>query len=165
MRAAHQSLAVRIVVSLAILVILVAGQAQNTSDDHLSPAFSQAAMSALANIHLWKEKARNDARTGIPNAQYGPVLRTKAYGSVRQAQFVAKTTGDHSADVALEKHFSNVKAWVDGLVQARKNLNATQSLDPDSVDENPDLQKINECEKAFNAMLGVGTYADMAACQ
>lgn len=165
MSAVHQSLTLRIALSVAILVVLVAGQAQNTSDNHLSPGFSQAAVSALANIHLWKEKARNDARTGMPNAQYGPVLRTKAYESLRQAQVIAKTKGDQSAEAALEKLFSNVKVWVDGLLEARKNLSATQSLDPDSVDENPDLQKINECEKGFNAMLGAGVYADIAACQ
>jgi hypothetical protein len=152
--------------ALASMYVHAAQGASNSSDTRLSANYSKAAMTALADIHNWKERARAYARTGIPGAAGTERdLRAKAYESVRQSQFVAQTPGDHSADAALQKQFSNVKTWVDSLIEARKNMSATSSLSPDEVDQNPDLQKADECEKAFNAMLGTGSYTDLPACR
>jgi hypothetical protein len=77
----------------------------------------------------------------------------------------ATTQGDQQAGDMLQKHFSDVDAWVGKLIEARKNMDATNAVDPNSVDQDPDLVRIKTCEKAFNTMLGNGTFASIAECQ
>jgi hypothetical protein len=142
------------------------GQAGDNSSDKLSPAFSQAAVGALADIYRWKESARAAAKSDVvPDLNPARPLKTSAYEHVRRAQISATTQGDQQAATMLEKNFSDVNAWVDKLIDARKNMDATNVVEPGSVDQDPDLVRINTCEKAFNAMLGNGTFAPIAECQ
>jgi len=149
-----------------VLTLPLCGQVNDESSDKLSPAFSQAAMKALADIYRWKETAQAAAKSALqPNMTPGRPLKSAAYEHVHQAQTSATTQGDQQAGAMLQKHFLDVNAWVDKLIEARKNLNATNVVDPNSVDQDPDLVKLNACEKAFNAMLGKGTFAPVAECQ
>jgi hypothetical protein len=143
------------------------GQASDNSADKLSPAFSQAAMGALADIYRWRENAQSAAKSDVaPNLPpAGRPMKSLAYEHLRQAQMSATTQGDQQAGDMLQKHFSDVDAWVSKLIEARKNMDATNAVDPNSVDQDPDLVRIKTCEKAFNAMLGKGTFAPIAECQ
>src|SRR5215469_276482 len=105
------------------LTLPLCGQVDDTSSDKLSPAFSQAAMSALADIYRWKETAQAAAKAALqPNLTPGRPLKSSAYEHLRQAQMSANTPGDQQAGAMLQKHFSDVNAWVDKLIEARKNL-------------------------------------------
>jgi hypothetical protein len=159
-------IALLLVLSIAIAWALpLLGQASEKDSDKLSPAFSQAAMGALADVYRWKEKVQADAKSPVSNPQSGKYLKSTAYEHLRQAQMAAKTHGDQEAGTMLQKHFSDVNAWLNKLIEARKNLDATAAVDPGSLNENPDLVKLNDCEKAFNAMLGDGTLALIDSCQ
>jgi hypothetical protein len=141
-----------------------AAQEATPSSSKLSPSFSRAAMSALAQIHRWKERTRNDAKSTVPAPTLHDYLKTSAYESLRQAQFSSSTDGDKQAAEALQNLFSNVNAWSTKLTEGRKNLDASARVSPDAVDKDDDLLKINDCEKAFNGMLGSGSYTDLPAC-
>jgi hypothetical protein len=142
------------------------GQASDASGK-LSPTFSQAAMGALADIYRWRENAQAAAKSDVtPNLPPpGRPMKSLAYEHLRQAQMSATTQGDQQAGDMLQKHFSDVDAWVGKLIEARKNMDATNAVDPNSVDQDPDLVRITTCEKAFNAMLEKGTFAPIAECQ
>jgi hypothetical protein len=143
-----------------------AQSADDTNSDKLTQSFSKAALTALADIYRWKEKARIDAKSSIPpNPNAGELLKTRAYEEVRQAQLSAKSQGDQKAGNLLQQHFNQVNAWISQLIDERKNLDASNTMDPGAVDNNPALININECEKSFNAMLGHGTYTDIVTCQ
>jgi hypothetical protein len=161
----HRSETLAALLSVVVACSLpLAAQESATANDKLTPSFSKAAMTALADVYRWKERARADAKSGIPS-DYGKLIRTRAYEDVRQAQMAGTTEGDQKAGQMLERHFLNVNTWVDKLVEARKNMSATYSLDPDSIDQDPDLVKVNDCEKAFNAMLRQNRYSEIAVCQ
>src|SRR5215469_12772770 len=125
---------IQIALSLILAIALtlpLCGQVNDKSSDKLSPAFSQAAMSALADIYRWKETAQAAAKAALqPNLTPGRPLKSSAYEHVHQAQTSANTQGDQQAGAMLQKHFSDVNAWVDRLIEARKNLNATNVVDP-----------------------------------
>jgi hypothetical protein len=116
-------------------------------------------------MQRWKERTRNDAKATASAPAVGNYLKTGAYESVRQAQLAATTNGDKQAGDALLNLYSQVNAWSNKLAESRKNLDATNRVDPDAVDQDDDLLKINECGKAFNTMLGSGTYADIPSCR
>ncbi len=134
------------------LVLSLSGQAIDQPSDKLSPTFSQAAMAALADIYRWKEKAQAEAKSNLSNSNSGNHLKSVAYEHLRQAQMTAKTQGDERAGAMLQKHFSDVNAWVSKLIEARKNLEASNAIDPSSVDQDPDLIKLNACEKQSQAL-------------
>jgi hypothetical protein len=155
---------------LLLLVVLVwpwsvFGQDADSTSQALTPAFSKDAMSALADVYRWKEKARSDAKTSLSNPDAALYLRSVAYEHLRQAQSSAKTPGDEAAAALLRKHFADVNKWTTKLADARKNRDATNLMDPDSVDQDADLVKINDCEKAFNSMLGSAVFTEVASCQ
>jgi len=139
----------------------VSDNASGQSNDQLTRPFSKAAIAALADIHRWREMAMVDAQSGMLNANYGDVQRTAAYENLRRAQFNTKTLGDEQAGDLLRQHFANVKSWVDDLVQARSDM----AMDPAGLGQDPDLMKIDDCEKAINTMLGNGAYTGIDACQ
>jgi hypothetical protein len=139
-------------------------QNANSAPDQLSPSFSRAAMSSLAQIYRWKERTRNDAKATVPSPVLHDYLKTGAYESVRQAQLSSSTDGDKRAGEALLSAYSQVDAWSSKLAESRKNLDATNRVNPDAVDKDEDLLKINDCVKGLNAMLGSGTYTDVPSC-
>jgi hypothetical protein len=143
----------------------VAASEQKAEDaEKLSPAFSQSALTALAQIHRWKEKARLDAKGTVPSPTFGKVIKVSALENVTQARIAATTDGDKRASEALQALYSKVDAWTGKLIQARANLDATHAVDPDSVDKDEDLLKISECERSYHTMLGNGTYLDLPSC-
>ena len=131
----------------------------------LSPVFSQSALSALAQIHRWKEKARLDAKGSVPSPTFGKVIKVSARENVTQARIAATTDGDKQASEALETLYAKVDAWTSKLIEARASLDATHAVDPDSVDNDEDLLKIGECERAYHSMLGNGTFVDLPSCR
>jgi hypothetical protein len=145
----------------ALMALPTAAQIPDTASDRLTIPFSRAAVNALGNIQSWKEKATVEAQSGMLNATYGDNLRTAANADLRQAQFASYTLGDKQAVDLLQQHFANVKSWIDELVQARQDM----GMDPGGLGQDPDLLRLDECEKALNAMLGNGTYSGIDACE
>src|SRR5262245_20164468 len=96
----------RIVSTLCLLLVMIsmsrgvpafAQTADNTNTDKLTQSFSKAALTALADLYRWKEKARIDAKSSIPpNPNASELLKTRAYEDVRLAQLSAKTQGDQN---------------------------------------------------------------------
>ena len=154
-----------VVSALAVTVSFGAIQEPANSSDQLSSKFSQAAIAALVQIHRWKEKVLADAKSTLPSPTFGKHLKTEAFESLRQAQLSSTTQGDKRAGETLQHLFSNVNVWADKLIQARKNLDATRSMDPNAFERDDELIKIVDCERSYNAMLGTGVYTDIAPCR
>jgi hypothetical protein len=134
-------------------------------DDKLSRAYSKAAFSALADIHRWKEKVRSDAKGFVSNPTFGKRLKTVAYESLRISQMTSENDADHRAGELLQRLFDNVATWSTRMADARANLDATYSIDPNKVDEDAELVRIGDCEKGVSSMLTSGTFHEVAACR
>jgi len=152
-------LAMVVLSALSLLPTAVAQVSDNASGQLTMP-FRKTALAALAGVHRWREKAMVEAQSGMRNSTYGEDLRGAAYEDLGQAQFTTKSVGDKQTGDLLRQHFANVKSWVDGLVQARQDM----GMDPAGLGQNPELLRLDECEKAFNTMLGNGTYTGIDAC-
>jgi hypothetical protein len=156
-----------VTIFLCTLAPTLFSQAQETTDsaNKLSRNFSHAALTALADMHRWKEKARYDAQGREPAPTFGKVLKIRARESLSQARLTATTEGDRQAGDALESLFTKMSAWTDSLITARGRLDATHAMDPDSVEKDETFTSIGDCERSIHSMLISRSYVDQPLCR
>ena len=155
-----------LLVCIPLTPLAVATSQETTkSADSLSRSFSHAALKALADIHRWKEKARYDAQGREPAPAFGKYLKITARESLSQAKLTANTEGDRQAGDALESLFAKMSSWTDKLISARARLDATDAMDPDSVDKDEAFTSIGACERSIHSMLISRTFSDQPLCR
>jgi hypothetical protein len=137
----------------------------SVANDKLSRAYSKAAFMALVEIHRWKEEVRRDAKGSVINPTFGKHLKSAAYEDLRISQTAAENDADRKSGDILQRLFENVGTWSTRMAEARANLNASYSINPDAVDKDADLLRIDDCEKGVNAMLASGRFQDIAVCR
>jgi hypothetical protein len=135
------------------------------SQEKLSKEFVQPATSALIAIHTSKQNIADVVSKNLPNGFYDPNLAAKAYDQVRQSEIAAHTSGDQKAATLLNSYFTKVKAWADKYKEARQNMNATNTMGEDFLNQDSDWQAIQSCEKAFNTMLTSRAFHDIDSCR
>jgi hypothetical protein len=162
--------------SLALFVVLIAltgtlfagqpWQVQDTdSQQRLSRGFAGAATSAMVSIHSVKQNILNIVQNNLPSGYYDPKLATTAYDQMRQAQIAATTNGDQQASALLGTYFQQVKSWADKYKEARKDMDATDTMNRNDITQDPQLQSLDACEKGLNSMLVSGVYTNVDSCQ
>jgi hypothetical protein len=81
-----------------------------------------------------------------------------------QVNVAAATPGDEEALQLLENEFSNLSHWANDVVYARESLNATNSVRPNALQNDPNLAKIATCGRFLSSMIVSGTFADDQSC-
>ena len=135
-----------------------------------SPAFTRAAIEAMASIREWGGMLQVIVENGYPigKAMAGNTIRAyqnRAADSVALASAAASTDDDHRGVELLRNEFNSVQAWAETFVNARNSLGAvdlTTSENPLKDDE--DAQKIIRCGQFLAQMFAGGTFEDDAAC-
>jgi len=131
----------------------------------LSNGFMSAATSAMVSIHSVKQNILNIVQNNLPSGYYDPKLATAAYDQMRQAQIAAKTNGDQQAAALLGTYFQQVKSWAEKYKDARKDMDATNTMNRNDIMEDPQLQSLDSCEKGLNSMLVSRVYTNVDSCQ
>jgi hypothetical protein len=131
----------------------------------LSREYAEQATSALASIHTWKGNMVDVIARHLPSGYYDRNLGVRAYESTSQSQIKAKTDGDHQAASLFDSYFKKVQAWGEKHKAARQTMDASGTMGENDVSDDPDLQTIDACEKALNAMLKKGVSGDAPSCQ
>jgi hypothetical protein len=88
----------------------------------------------------------------------------RVQASLEQAAVNAATPDDHDALQLLRNEFANLAQWANDIVSARQSLDATKSVNPNAMQDDPLLAKITSCSSFLNSMLVSGTFADDANC-
>lgn len=131
----------------------------------LSTEFKRAAIAELSEMREWR---------GAVGAMitYGLAARSATaqdYHSIceeglSQASIVATNDSDRSALQLLKAEYDNLSAWAAQVIADRKSLNASRTIDPNSMANDPVLTKITACGRFLNSMIVNGAYGDDSSC-
>ena len=135
-----------------------------------SPAFTRAAIEAMASIREWGGTLQVVVENGYPvgKAMAGNSIRAyegRAADSIALAASAASTDSDHRGFELLRNEFNNMQAWAESFVNARSEMravNLTMSEHPLQDDEQ--AQKMMHCGQFLAQMFAGGTFQDDPAC-
>ena len=87
-----------------------------------------------------------------------------AEANLAQVSVALSTAADQEAMQLLQNEFSNLSAWASNVVATRQSMNATNTVRPDTMQNDPSLTKITNCARFLNSMLVSGSFADDPSC-
>ena len=131
----------------------------------LSKDFASAAISAVAYMREWKDVVETVIGFGaLMDGSWDQDYRDRAEASLRLASVAASTGSDQSAVQLLQNEFTNVDQWTNTIVATRRALNATRTMAPNAIHNDPTLVKISDCAKFLNAMLSSSAFGNHPSC-
>jgi hypothetical protein len=81
-----------------------------------------------------------------------------------QVALAATTAYDQDAFQLLRNEFGNLSQWASDVVSTRQAMNATNTVNPNAVQNDQALKKISDCSQFLSSMLVTGVFADNASC-
>jgi hypothetical protein len=133
--------------------------------DVLSKEFVDAAIVALAEMREWKGALTAMVSYGFAvDGLWAQTYREQAETSLTQAAVEASTNADRSALQLLSNEFAHLAKWESDVLADRKALNSAKTLDPNALQDDPELAKISSCGRFLNKMLVSRTFADNSSC-
>ena len=84
--------------------------------------------------------------------------------NLAQTAVTASTAADQDALELLRNEFANLSQWANQVISARQSLNATKSVDPTAMQNDPLLARVNSCSSFLGSMLVSGSFADDPSC-
>ena len=158
-----------------IILTLAPNDASETAHDTarkygFSPAFTRAAIEAMASIREWGGTLQVVVENGYPvgKAMAGNSIQAyegRAADSIALATAAASTESDHRGLELLTNEFNNLRAWAESFVDARNEMravNLTTSEHP--LKDDDEAQKMMHCGQFLAQMFAGGTFEDDAAC-
>jgi hypothetical protein len=134
--------------------------------DGMSKPLMTAALHDLALIKEWQTTLAYAIQRGVPgDGSRLVVFHDRAAAGLRLATVEASNRSDHDAVQLLTNHFNQVDRWNHKLVEARKSMSTgNYSFTPNSLDKDPEYQKIANCSQFLSTMLAGGQLEDNPAC-
>ena len=131
----------------------------------LSRDFASAAIADLAEMREMRGAIRAMITYGFAVSDaWAQDQRGRVMTGLRQAQVAATTDDDHQALQLLQNEEGKLASWADGVFAARQVLNGAQTVDPNGLQNDQALAKIQSCGQFLNAMLVSGSFADDSSC-
>jgi hypothetical protein len=131
----------------------------------LSRNFASLAIGELAEMREWRGAVGTILQYGVPVVGTWPQdYRDRVEANLRQVELAATTAADMDALQLLENEFSTLAGWADNVVSTRNAMNATNTIRPDAIQNDPTLTKINNCARFLNSMLVSGMFSDDQSC-
>jgi hypothetical protein len=131
----------------------------------LSRSFASLAIGELAEMREWRGAVGTILTYGVPVAGTWPQdYHDRVEANLEQVALAASTAADEDAMQLLRNEFSNLSRWASDVVSTRQSLNATKTISPDAMQNDPTLAKISDCGRFLNSMLVRGTFADDQSC-
>jgi hypothetical protein len=133
--------------------------------DELSKEFVSAAVVALSEMKEWKGALQTMITYGFAiDGSGAQIYREQAETSLTQAMVAASTNADRSALQLLSNEFAHLAKWENDVLADRKALNSAKTLDPNALQDDPELAKISSCGRFLNKMLVSRAFADNSSC-
>ena len=142
----------------------------STGKSGFSPAFTRAAIEAMASIREWGGMLQVVVENGYPvgKAMAGNSIRAyegRAADSLALASSVASTDSDLRGLELLRNEFNNVQAWSESFVNARNEMRAVNlTMSEHALKDDEEAQKMIHCGQFLGQMFAGGTFQDDAAC-
>jgi hypothetical protein len=137
--------------------------AQNS--EKLSRDFASAAISALANVREWRVAVRAMILYGLAVSDtWVQAYHNQTLDAIRQTGVAASTDADKNALQLLQNETDAMTAWANQVDAARQELNGARTVDPNTLQNDPTLAKIQKCSQFLNSMVLSGTFNDDPSC-
>jgi hypothetical protein len=131
----------------------------------LSRNFASLAIAELAEMREWRGAVGTILTYGVPVSGTWPQdYRDRVEANLGQVGVAASTAADADAMQLLQNEFSNLSQWAGDVVATRQALNATNTVRPYSMQNDPTLEKISDCSRFLSSMLVSGVFADNPSC-
>lgn len=131
----------------------------------LSREFARQAIAELAEMREWRGAIGTILAYGVPVVGTWPQdYQDRVGADLNQLAVAATTASDRDALQLLSNEFGNLARWADATVATRNSLNATKTVSPNAMQNDPDLKKISDCSQFLSSMLVSGTFADDPSC-
>jgi hypothetical protein len=131
----------------------------------LSKEFARAAIADLAEMREWRGAVGAILQYGSPIVGTWPQdYYNRVDADLMQAEVAATTAADHDAAQLLKSEFSNLSQWANGIISARQALDATNSVNPNALQNDPLLAKVSDCSRFLSSMLVSGNFSDDSSC-
>ncbi len=132
---------------------------------HLSRQFASAGVAAVADMREWRAELTMMVNYGLAvGASASQNYRDRADAGLQEAAVAASTDEDRDALQLLRNQFNALTDWANQIAAARQSLNGAKTVDPNGLENDPTLSKINTCSRFLNRMLTSGAFADDANC-
>ena len=123
----------------------------------LSKEFTRSAIAELAEMREWRGAIGTILTYGVPVVGTWPQdYHDRVETNLAQVAVAASTAGDQDALQLLRNEFGNLSQWADGIVSARQSMDATNTVNPNYMQNDPLLAKISSCTNFLNSMLVSG---------
>lgn len=131
----------------------------------LTRNFASMAIGELAEMREWRGAVGTILAYGVPVVGTWPQdYHDRVQANLDQVSVAATTPGDEEAMQLIQNEFTMLSRWANDVVSARQSLNATNSVRPDAMQNDPALAKISNCNRFLNSVLVSGTFADDPSC-
>ena len=131
----------------------------------LSRSFASLAIAELAEMREWRGAVGAILTYGVPVSGTWPQdYHDRVQTNLGQVGVAASTAADQDAMQLLQNEFSNLSRWANDVVTTRQSLNATNTVRPDTIQNDQTLAKISDCSRFLNSMLVSGVFADDQSC-
>ena len=131
----------------------------------LSREFARLAVAELAEMREWRGAVGTILTYGVPVVGTWPQdYRDRAEADLNQVSVAAATEADQQAFVLLQNEFASLDRWSSNVVATRNALNATQTVNPNVMQNDQALTKISNCARFLGSMLVGGSFADDPSC-
>ncbi len=131
----------------------------------LSRNFASLAIAELAEMREWRGAVGAILTYGAPVVGSWPQdYHDHVEADLMQVEVAASTDGDEQAMQLLQNEFSNLEQWANDVVNTRQAMNATNTVRPDILQNDPAVAKISSCSRFLSSMLVSGSFADDSSC-
>jgi hypothetical protein len=135
------------------------------NSQRLSRDFSSAAISALAAMREWRVAVRAMILYGLAVSDtWVQAYHQQTLDALRQTGIAASTEADKNAFQLLSNEADMMTAWANQVETARQELNGARTVDPNTLQNDPTLAKIQKCSQFLNSMVLSGTFNDDPSC-
>lgn len=140
--------------------------APHPTAESMTKDFMTLAVQDLALIKNWYTIMAHAIQRGVPGDGSQLVLfHDRAAEGLRLTTVHASSSTDRDALQLLINHFSQVDHWKTKLVDARRSMStANYSITPNSLDSDPEYQKILSCDQSLATILSTGQYQPTDSC-
>jgi hypothetical protein len=137
--------------------------AQNSQK--LSRDFSSAAIAAVAAMREWRVAVRAMILYGLAvSDSWVQTYHRQTLDALEQAAIAASTEADKNALQLLRNEADMMTAWAHQVEVDRQELNAEKVVDPNALQDDSTLAKIQKCSQFLNSMILSGTFNDDTSC-
>ncbi len=131
----------------------------------LSRDFARLAIAELAEMREWRGAVGTILAYGVPVVGTWPQdYRDRTENDLNQVALAATTAADRDALQLLQNEFANLEQWANNVVATRNSLNATQTVNPNVMQNDQALVKVSSCARFLGSMLVSGTFSDNPSC-